>query len=333
MKRILIITTILTILFLLLCSQAWAATYYIAADTGNDTTGDGSSGTPWATLAHAHSEASAADILLLKCTEQEEVTSTITISKALTIGAYYGANTRVTTANFGACGGRPKLDGAGTYPTNQSYGLLSFQATVTFEFIEVEDSYGHGIKLETTGDDSVIQYCHFDNMGNGGVILSNVSGTITQRNRFENTGENARTGAESSWAASIQLRHSSSGNTIKANYSKLSYGEGIGLWQGPSGNTIEWNRIEDHQSASLYGDGSNDNIWRYNMLLGSTETTYGYRYQTEYHGPAIKITHEAATLTRTIGAEHIYGNFIGGRFLVFFAPWDAEPAEGLLKLR
>jgi hypothetical protein len=49
------------ILILLACSLISQATVWHVATTGNDGTGDGSSGTPWLTIAHAISEASSGD--------------------------------------------------------------------------------------------------------------------------------------------------------------------------------------------------------------------------------------------------------------------------------
>ena len=42
------------------------ATYYINADTGNDTTGDGSQGNPWLTIGKAHSIAAIGDTIILQ---------------------------------------------------------------------------------------------------------------------------------------------------------------------------------------------------------------------------------------------------------------------------
>lgn len=42
------------------------ATYYINADTGDDTTGDGSSGSPWETLAKAYSESAVDDTIIFQ---------------------------------------------------------------------------------------------------------------------------------------------------------------------------------------------------------------------------------------------------------------------------
>ena len=82
MKRILPIT----ILLLLLCSPAWAATYYVS-NAGNDDTGDGSEGTPWATIAKAMSQVSASDTISLN--KGDTWTESVTFSQnSLTLNAY-----------------------------------------------------------------------------------------------------------------------------------------------------------------------------------------------------------------------------------------------------
>lgn len=65
------------------------ATYYVSA-TGNDSTGDGSQGAPWATLSHAISEASAGDTIRLKKGDSWSIAGDpgVTVDKALTIDAY-----------------------------------------------------------------------------------------------------------------------------------------------------------------------------------------------------------------------------------------------------
>ena len=60
------------------------ATYYIAT-TGNDTTGNGSSGNPWATISKAHTSASSGDTIICKDGTYTWVSQTFT--KSLTIQA------------------------------------------------------------------------------------------------------------------------------------------------------------------------------------------------------------------------------------------------------
>lgn len=51
------------------------ASYYINTDTGNDTTGDGSSGNPWQTLLHAFTNSTNADIIYISGVAPADLTS------------------------------------------------------------------------------------------------------------------------------------------------------------------------------------------------------------------------------------------------------------------
>lgn len=61
------------------------ATYYINADTGNDTTGDGSESTPWLTISKAHTEASGGDTIVVEDATATYTFSNLTFTKNLTI--------------------------------------------------------------------------------------------------------------------------------------------------------------------------------------------------------------------------------------------------------
>lgn len=60
------------------------ATYYINADTGNDTTGDGSIGNPWLTIAKAYTSSSTGDTIVL-----QDATAHYTVSSATRAGRTY----------------------------------------------------------------------------------------------------------------------------------------------------------------------------------------------------------------------------------------------------
>lgn len=61
------------------------ATWYINADTGNDTTGDGSSGNPWLTISKAHTEASADDTVVCQDSTATFTWTTQVFTKNLTV--------------------------------------------------------------------------------------------------------------------------------------------------------------------------------------------------------------------------------------------------------
>lgn len=62
------------------------ADWYINADTGNDTTGDGSSGNPWLTISKAHTSASGGDTIIVMASVNTYIfAGTQTFIKSLTI--------------------------------------------------------------------------------------------------------------------------------------------------------------------------------------------------------------------------------------------------------
>lgn len=65
------------------------ATYYLNADTGNDTTGNGSSGNPWKTISKAHTSASSGDTIICQESTASYSFATQIFTKSLNI---YGVN-------------------------------------------------------------------------------------------------------------------------------------------------------------------------------------------------------------------------------------------------
>lgn len=63
------------------------ATYYINADSGNDTTGDGSSALPWLTFSKAHTSATTGDTIILQPASATYTFASVTFAKSLTVQA------------------------------------------------------------------------------------------------------------------------------------------------------------------------------------------------------------------------------------------------------
>lgn len=63
------------------------ATWYLNADTGNDTTGDGSSSLPWLTVSKAHASASSGDTIVFQKSTASYVWASLTFAKSLTLHA------------------------------------------------------------------------------------------------------------------------------------------------------------------------------------------------------------------------------------------------------
>jgi len=60
-------------------------TYYINADTGNDSTGTGTSGAPWKTISKAHTSAAAGDTIICQDSVAAYTWGNQTFTKGLTI--------------------------------------------------------------------------------------------------------------------------------------------------------------------------------------------------------------------------------------------------------
>lgn len=132
-----------TLLFLLLTLPLLGADYYVAT-TGNDTTGDGSSGTPWATINKALSIAVAGD--------------TIHVAS----GDYTGP--RVQTVNSGSSGSPITLIGEGaTQPIVSSIEVLAEDWIVidNFEF-NGHASVASMCYIALNSTDIIVRNCTFD---------------------------------------------------------------------------------------------------------------------------------------------------------------------------
>lgn len=106
-----------------------ASTYYINADSGNDSTGDGSSGSPWLTLSKAHTSASSGDTVVAQASSASYTWTAQTFSKTLTLT---GESSDVSNQIFDQ----------GATAANTSWDLGSNGYTVTVENIRFYNSAG-----------------------------------------------------------------------------------------------------------------------------------------------------------------------------------------------
>lgn len=158
---------ILTI-FLFLCSHVAAATYFISPN-GNDTTGDGSTGSPWKTFAYSFGEMSASDELVLKDGTYSLANDTGAItfdnsgqgeSGQPPSGTSTSAMTIVRAENLGGA----VVDGTGEY-TNTA--LFVGRTARKDSYIKIQ-----GIKFLTGAAIFNGRYCYMKNCGVTGGRLS-----------------------------------------------------------------------------------------------------------------------------------------------------------------
>lgn len=152
---------VLILFSLLLTANAFAATIYVST-TGNDTTGTGAFGSPYATIGKAHTVASNGDVIELAAgtyAEHTAITKSITLLSTVP-GMASTKHVRLQTSNV-------KLDG------------------VKFEgFSDQTRAYGQSlnanVRIETAAANIVITNCVFTNAVYAvGTNFSFISGTIT----------------------------------------------------------------------------------------------------------------------------------------------------------
>ena len=173
----------------ILASKVEASTYYVAGDTGNDTTGDGSSGNPWKTIQKPADLADAGDIINIKggVTYTDTVdcfgTSTILCLDLNRNNSGSAGNLIVYQAWSGT--GTPVLDASGK--VNGIY--IDFRGYYRFIGLEIKNATGSG--MDANAREIEITNSLFHNNGDNGLNLTvfNSTGTI-QGNSFYNNTDN-----------------------------------------------------------------------------------------------------------------------------------------------
>lgn len=100
------------------------ATLYINADTGNDTTGSGTSGSPWKTISKAHTSASSGDTIICQASTATYTFATQVFSKNLSI---YGVNTDASGVVFDAAGSAVRWHTSATPTVSLDIKYITFQ--------------------------------------------------------------------------------------------------------------------------------------------------------------------------------------------------------------
>lgn len=107
--------------------------------------------------------------------------------------------------------------------------------------------------------------------GNGGGYSQILNNEITNT-VLENFPKDRNT---SGWGSAIGL-YKGNYNLVKGNHVYRNWGEGIGLSNGASNNTIASNNVHDNYSIQIYIDSANNNVVEKNFsyFANSTDTTY-----------------------------------------------------------
>jgi hypothetical protein len=289
------------------------ATYYIAT-TGNDTTGDGSVGTPWATFSKALDEVSNGDTVVVDG------------------GTYTGADNcylDYDVANITwqvATGETATIDGEDEEPasfdpdnpTSSGYTPLVelTAAGIVWDGIDVKNSQGEGIRV--SGANGVVKNADISYTFRAGLHLyTGSNGSLVE-------GCSVHHGVQGKglypavyvWPSNVMIWNSPN-SIIRTTTVYQGTSEGIDVVKGSDGVLIEFCHIYNINYSGIYISDCDNCTVRYNLVWGSSAYTYGTSYTGHMTKGGIKVGGERAVYTTT--GHKIYGNFVaytGRNFLI-----------------
>ncbi|MFA5132960.1 MAG: right-handed parallel beta-helix repeat-containing protein [Candidatus Paceibacterota bacterium] len=311
---------LLCILFFLLMipSVSWSANHYFDATDGNDSTGDGSSGSPWQTLAKANTECTSGDVCYFASEETWTGSSSmISCASGVTYdGSTWGTGTRATLqASTDSSGWSMvdiyqsnvvfqgfKVDGNNHNISQIRAGLYYTISDITIDNCEVTNNrttdsgsqFYYGIHLGPRDSHTVsnvtIKNCHVHHTGHEGITIYHYwQDNIPNRNY------------------NITVR----GNTVHdtGQVSGTNRGNGIDCFNNADNITLEYNTIYNIiGNFSAFAVGTYG-LPTYSGYYGSPENVV-FRYNIIYASPnAIGIP---AAYNNPIDSVYIYGNIIIG---------------------
>ena len=269
------------------------ATYYVAV-TGNDSTGNGSTGNPWKTLSKANQQISASDTVRVRAGTYEEQLS---ITKANTtwradnpaakpvvngrwhIGLMSGGNTLTKNSTM------PKIDSGSYLPpgTNSKQGLIQITASgVTLDGFVSQNSTGSGISIGASN--VTVQNCVTYFTYSSGILCnpsSRVSNVTIKNNiiRFASIKifdpvrftEYAGPCKSQCVDGSLKVGTQGTGTLIQGNDIGFGFGEGINIGKGNVATAanpivVENNTIHDINHTYIYINDSKYVVVRGNLL-------------------------------------------------------------------
>ena len=270
------------------------ADWYVST-SGNDSTGDGSIGSPYATLTKAQTSASNGDTVYLKSGETWTPSTRYTISKQL---------------NFDIYGGTAYAVIDGTSASNIVYqALFKVDASyVTVNKIRIYNSQGTGIALN--GSYSTVSNCEVDTTYDAGILIKGTGNRVSgcrvtaTNNGYANASDYPAQGYLHPWAGVISFNGAldfiAEGNIVDS-----AWGEGIALWYGAKNGVVRNNRIHAAHSIGIYLDSAR-NIDIYNNLITGTTNT-DYHRNPGFCGAGIVFNNEQSRYTSAYGGYGTLG--------------------------
>gem|GEM_PF-1950094 len=264
-----------------LLSITASGTEYFVSPSGNNTSGNGTIGSPWKTIQKACDYAIAGDIIYLRG-------GTYTWRDYIDGNADGTAANPITIMNYN--GESPVFDANGISISENSAvisiynysGANDWMSYYIFDGIEVKNSSGRGISFYKT-DHLIIRNCLVHNTQTRAIGGYGTDILIDNNEIYDAAMENLNNAmGGSGWAMTCYTTTDwangdpSENITISNNYIHNCWGEGIGPGQGSVGVLIENNVVVDVWSVGIYADKASDVIIRNNHIY-NTDPTY-YRF-------------------------------------------------------
>lgn len=266
------------------------ATYYINADTGNDTTGDGSASNPWLTILHAYGQASTGDEVYAQNSTNSYTWSAIVFGKNITFIGESAEN-----VVFDATGQSLIQKGIFTYQTQGTYLLKN----ITFTGFTTSNNQDGGIHIYNTSTIN-IENCIFT----GNNIIAQPAGIF----QFRNTSQ----------------------NSVVNIISCLFYGNNGNGGRSIIGNAESTAPTVNFISSTIYLGGPAGEEMRYLVTgYGGTSIKIVFKNTIVSNGQAIdfNILQSAGTHTETYSCFHNINDSVSGTGVITSDPLFIDPAN------
>ncbi|MHB1459364.1 MAG: right-handed parallel beta-helix repeat-containing protein, partial [Armatimonadota bacterium] len=295
--------------------SGFAATYYLSP-TGNDTTGNGSSGNPWFTLQKASQSATAGDIVLVQ-PGTYNYGSTNTLSTSGSSGSYitYAANGAVTLnfTNSSADG----LDITGSHVELDGFNITGVPNPYTIYISNATDVQVRACNIipnmmvSNSSNILIRQNVFTQSTSNHGLIIGGSSSYVSVLgNTFYGITSGYGVWFYSSSSTGNQVINSIFKNCYVGIYNSQGLADSAhdynmfhGMGSGALGNLTAQSHESTNTDPLLNNPGSGD----YSLQSGSPAKDIGIFIGIGYNGPAPDLGAREASGDRTITAETISG--------------------------
>lgn len=257
-----------------LACKAPVNTFYVRK-TGNDSTGDGSTGSPWLTVTHA-----------LANRWYDAGGETIIVGPGVyaeRFAPYNDSATGYVTIKAEDPADKPIFDGTGLAAGDSIAPI--YGRRIRLESLAFRDSASSGISLyaETSGDSGdLIQIidCDVDNVEQSGIILfaestdrGAISRNVVRGCTVSNFAlNNSARSAGSGWARGIAIDNAVN-CVVESNKVHSGYGEGLGCL-GSTGCEYTHNTVYDAYSVGIYTDNVSDFVATDNRVFATDSAYY-----------------------------------------------------------